>query len=317
MAGVFALLVFGVFACSTAVIFIRLSEVDAVLLAGYRCLVAAAFLSPLFLRDLRRHRARYSRRLLLRALAPGVLLAVHFISWIYGARMTPAANCTLIVNMVPLAMPFLLFALVRERPTRGELAGSALAVAGVVVMAASDLGFDARHFEGDALCLGSMLFLCAYLVLGRRNRDFPSVWLYLVPVYAISGLIALAAGSAVAPAWGPFTLREARLVLGLGLVPTVIGHSTLNYSMRHLGAQAVGVSGLGQAFFAGVMAYFLLDGETPRLTTYVAAALIACGMVVALRSAARETNARAGGRSPAAQPEAAQDPPRSQKSRFL
>ena len=45
MAGRFALLFFGVFACSTAVIFIRLSAVDAVLLASYRCLVAAAFLA--------------------------------------------------------------------------------------------------------------------------------------------------------------------------------------------------------------------------------------------------------------------------------
>ncbi|MHC5055357.1 MAG: DMT family transporter [Planctomycetota bacterium] len=310
MAGRLALLFFGVFACSTAVIFIRLSAVDAVLLAGYRCLVAAAFLSPLFLRDLRRHRARYSRRHLLRALAPGALLGAHFISWIYAARMTPAANCTLIVNMVPLVMPFFLFALVRERPTRGELAGSAVALAGVVVMAASDLGFDARHFRGDALSLGSMLFLCVYLVLGRRNRDFPSVWLYLVPVYAISGGIALAAGSAVSPAWGPFTPSEVALVLALGLVPTVVGHSTLNYSMRHLGAQAVGVSGLGQAFFAGVMAYLLLGGETPRWTTYVAAGLIACGMVVALRSAARAEAAAVAEPSTAAQPEPVQDRPR-------
>ena len=94
------------------------------------------------------------------------------------------------------------------------------------------------------------------------------------------------------------------MVLGLALVPTVIGHSTLNWSMRHLGAQAVGVANLGQVLFASTMAYFILS-ETPRWTTGIAAGLIACGIVVALRSAAREGATKAAEPARPAQPEPA------------
>jgi len=258
-----------------------------VYLASYRCLGAALILSPFFLRGLARNPGGFTRRHLLRCLLPGLLLGIHFVTWIIGADGPPAANSSLIVNMVPLVMPFVLFAIMRERPTRGELAGSALAIAGVIVMTASDFSFSPEHFRGDVLCLVSMCFFCVYLVLARRNRDFATVWLYLVPVYATAGIVCLAGGIA----WGEPLLAcppgDLAIAAGLALVPTVIGHSTLNWSMRHLGAQAVGVANLGQVLFASTMAYFILN-ETPRGTTGLAAALIAGGIVVALRSAARE-----------------------------
>lgn len=292
MLGRFALLFLGVFACSTAVIMIKVTTLHPVLLASYRCGLAAAILSPLFLRGLARHPGFLTRRRLLRCVVPGLLLGIHFVTWIFGAIDPPAANSSLIVNMVPLVMPFVLFAIVRERPTRGELAGTVLAVAGVIVMTASDFSFSREHFRGDVLCLVSMVFFCVYLVLARKNRDFPSVWLYLVPVYAIAGASCLAAGLVWAAPLEGAAARDLLVVLGLALVPTVIGHSVLNYSMRHLGAQAVGVANLGQVLFATVMAYFILS-EIPRPTTCVAAGLIACGIAVALGSAARARAARA------------------------
>jgi len=284
----FALLFLGVFACSTAVIMIKLRDkLPPVYLASYRCLGAALILSPLFIRGLARNPGAFTRRHLLRCLLPGLLLGIHFVTWIIGADGPPAANSSLIVNMVPLVMPFVLFAIMRERPTRGELAGSALAIAGVIVMTASDFSFAPDHFSGDVLCLVSMVFFCVYLVLARRNRDFATVWLYLVPVYTIAGFVCLAGGIAWGKSLALWAPRDLAIAAGLALVPTVIGHSTLNWSMRHLGAQAVGVANLGQVLFASTMAYFILD-ETPRGTTGIAAALIACGIVVALRSAARE-----------------------------
>jgi drug/metabolite transporter (DMT)-like permease len=283
----FGILFVGVFACSTAVIMIKLSSdsLDSVLLASYRCVLAAIFLSPLFRRDLIKNRGRYTRTHLLRCVLPGLLLGIHFVTWIYGARMSLAANSSLIVNMVPLVMPFVLYAIMREHPTRGELAGSALAIAGVIVMTVADFTFSPEHFSGDILCLVSMVFFCVYLVLARRNRDFPTVWLYLVPVYTIAGVACFIVGVFVANPWQAYAPGDIAVMFGLTLVPTVIGHSTLNWAMRHLGAQTVGIANLGQVLFATIMAYFILR-ETPRGTTGIAAGLIACGIVVALRSAA-------------------------------
>ena len=179
------LLVAGVFACSTAVILIKACRVDPVQMASYRQLVAAVVLAPLFLRDWRRSGAAFTASHLRGALLPGAMLGLHFISWIFGAQKARAANASLIVNMVPIVLPFFLHWLIRERLTRGEFAGTAVALAGMVLLALADSRHGGELVAGDLICFGSMILFAFYLSLGRKNRHYPTVWLYLVPVYFI------------------------------------------------------------------------------------------------------------------------------------
>jgi drug/metabolite transporter (DMT)-like permease len=275
----------GVFACSTAVIMIKMCSVEPVLLSAYRLLVAAVALTPLFARDFGRHRASYSSRDLRRTVVPGILLAVHFITWIMAARMTDAANASLIVNLVPVVMPFLMIALVGERINLGEIAGTLAALVGLVILTGADYQLDREHFWGDMLCLVSMLFFATYLALARRNRQLvPTTWLYAVPLYYLAGLLCLAA--ALVAGINPmraYSASDVALVLGLGLVPTVLGHSILNYALKHLRGQVVSIVNMGQFAFAGAMAYFLL-GEVPKLAFYPACALLVLGCILAVRS---------------------------------
>jgi drug/metabolite transporter (DMT)-like permease len=284
------LLVFGVFCCSTAVIMIKSSSTDPVLLSALRLFVAAGALSPLFVMRWRQHRHAYTRAHLLATLFPGVLLAVHFVSWIIGARLAPAANSSLIVNLVPIVMPLMLAATVHERLTKTEMLATATAIAGVLLLSVFDFNTSRAYFWGDVICFGSMLAFAYYLVQARKNQALPSLWLYVVPLYAVAGVLCLAAALfRVNPLTQPYPLREILLILGLGLVPTVLGHSILNLSMKHLRGQVVSILNMGQFIFAGVMAYFLRD-EVPGWAFYVAASLIAMSayLVVAQSMRRRE-----------------------------
>ena len=277
------LLIIGVWACSTAVLFIKASTMDSVLLAGVRQLIAALILLPVFLREYRRHRATYSLRQMTATILPGIILGIHFISWIIGARMVNAANASLIVNLVPVSMPFFLYAMFREHPTKGEWHGTVLAMAGLLLLSGADLSLDAKFFRGDVICFVSMLFFCFYLALGRRNRHVPSLWLYVVPLYAVGGLFCVLASLPFHNPIHAYPTKEIWLVLGLGIIPTVIGHSILNVSMQRLPGQLVSVINMGQFIFAGTMAYFLLH-EVPAPMFYVASALLVTGSLLALRS---------------------------------
>ncbi len=267
------LLLLAVFSASTAVIMIKASTVHPVLLASLRLFVAAAALTPVFLRDLRRHRAAYTRAHFKASLLPGVILAVHLMSWIVGARMTPTANASLIVNLMPLAMPFFLVWLTQESLNRRELVATGVALVGVAVLTAGDLNLSPTYFVGDLICFGSMLFYALYLALGRRNRTFPTVWLYLVPLYATGALVSISVALIFVNPIQAYSSREVALILGLGLVPTVLGHSLLNRAMQHFRGQLVTLVNMSQFVFAGVMAYFLFS-EVPAPTFFVASGLV-------------------------------------------
>lgn len=293
-----ALLV-GVFTCSTAVIWIKASETHPLLLPAYRLIIATVLLAPLFVREVRKlrrgaegwegwegreGREGYSRKHLWRCFWPGIALAGHFITWTLGARETMAANATLIVNLVVLAMPFFLYFAIGERVNRGEIIGSVLALSGVVMLTARDYAASPGNLDGDLWCFVSMLLAAWYLTLGRRNRDFPSIWLYVVPLYFVAGLacyaVAIVAG---APYRELLSWEETGYMLALALVPTIMGHSLLNYCMKHLRGQTVSVSNLGQFIFAAVMAFFFF-GEVPPLLFYPAGVLIVFGAVIAIRA---------------------------------
>lgn len=92
MLGRIAWVLLGVFACSTAVVFIKLSTVHPLLLSCYRQVLASLILLPLFLRDVRRHRDSYGLTHIWRTALPAFMLATHFASWTVGARLTSAAT---------------------------------------------------------------------------------------------------------------------------------------------------------------------------------------------------------------------------------
>lgn len=277
------LLVFAVWAMSTSVILIRLSELSAEDLSFWRLLLAALVLAPLAIRAASRHRGVFHAITLRHCILPGVLLGLHLITWVMGARQTPAANATLMVNVSPLVMPFLLYALARERVTRREAAATGVALCGLVILGVADYRGGEGHWVGDLICFGAMLLLATYLALSRGNAlRFPDPWLYTVPVYAVGAVVCLlwllATGNL--PAWPQG--REWGIVAGMTLLPTVLGHGLVLLVLRRLRGQLVAVVNMGQFFFAGAMA-FLLFSEVPTSAFWATSLFVLAGgaMIVA------------------------------------
>lgn len=279
------LLLLAVLACSTAVIMIKASTEHPLLVASYRLLLAAVILMPFFVRDVRRARAidpqAYTLRQVGWSLIPAVGLAVHFMTWVVGARMTQVSNASLLVNMAPLALPFFLYLFYRERVTRAEVIGTLCAFAGVILLTGANVRLDITRFLGDLICLGSMLAFVCYLALGRRNSARISLWLYMVPLYYMAGILCLLAALFFINPIKAYTLPNVLYIVGLAVIPTVIGHTLLNYSMKHFRGQVVGIANLGQVIFAGMMAAAFFN-EIPSAIYYVAAALILAGIFIGI-----------------------------------
>jgi len=279
----YALVFIGVFCSSTAIIMIRLSHTHPTVLAALRLLIASALLAPVFWRELRRHRGVYTRQHWQRSLWPSVMLSVHFISWGYGSRMTFAAQASLIANLVPIALPFFLHWLVAERINRTEILGTAIALGGVALLTARAAFTASGDYLGNLICFGSMIAAAGYVALGRRNRDFPSLWLYVVPVYLQAGIISLVASL---PWLGTFEFgsgREWLLMLGLACLPTIVGHSMINYGVRHLRGQIISLCNVTQFVFAGVLAYYIFH-EHPAPLFYAASAVVVAGVALVVFS---------------------------------
>jgi drug/metabolite transporter (DMT)-like permease len=261
----------------SSAIMIKASTLHPILQASYRLLLAGILLTPLFMRELRASGRRFTPRLVLPSILPGIVLGLHFITWIAGARMTLAGNATVIVTMVPVAMPFLVFIMTRELPRKAEVVGTAVAMAGIAILAAFDFRLEPRHFGGDLVCFLSMIFYAVYLALARRSAPKQRIWLYLVPLYLIGGLFCLLCALPFADPLHGLTLADGLMTLGLVLGPTMIGHSLMNRAMTRLPPQTVSLFNLTQFIAAGVLA-FVVFRELPNGEFVAASVLIVAGV---------------------------------------
>lgn len=282
----FLILLSGVFFCSTSIILIRSSSLPPSLVASYRLLFAALLLSPPFFLAWKRHRDWVRPAVFLRCIIPAVLLATHFISWAAGARMTYVANASLIINLTPAVMPFLAYFLIKEKVTRLEILGTLVALSGVALLSFNALSIDPSYFLGNMVCFGSMTTFAAYLAFGRLNRDFPSIWLYMIPIYTIATVICFIYSSFTLSSLELGSWEEAGWMLGMAILPTTLGHITLNRSLRYFASQTFAVVNLHQFVFAGIMGWLVFSDAPPTLF-YPAALLCVSGAVIVVYEAAR------------------------------
>ena len=269
-----------VFAMSTAVVIIKMVKVDPATLAAYRQFLAALVLAPLFLRGLKDF--NYTQAHLRHSMFAGVVLGLHFVSWIIGVRMTLAANSALMVNLVPAFSPIFLFLMVKEKLNRKELLATGLSLLGVVLLLLQEFQVSNESVSGVVVCILSINLYIVYIVLARRNKDrFNSVFVYIVPLYVTGGLVALAASFLLGENHLDYPLTDWLWVLALGLIPTVLGHSGINWSMRHFRGQTVALASLNHFIFTTVLAYFFLQ-EVPGSSFYLAVLFIVPAALLAI-----------------------------------
>ena len=275
------LLFLGLVAGASSVVFIKASAIHPVLLASYRMLLAVLILLPVFLRELKKGGIRFSLGLVKPAVLPGILLALHFITWILGARMTLAANATLIVNMLPAVMPLFAYLLVREVLNAAEIAGTVLALAGVVFLGISDYHAGRETFLGDILCFVSMVLFAGYLSVGKRNNTTGSIWIYAVPLYAVGGVVSFVIALFFTHPFSGISGFDLLMVGGLAAVSTVFGHTILNLSMRKLRSQIVALANLSQIVYGAVFG-LIFFAERPKPSFFLAAPVVLAGAALAI-----------------------------------
>ena len=285
----YLILLAGVFGAASSVFFIKASRLEPASLSAVRLLVAALILSPFALAGAgragaSRAGARHRWRGLAVSIPAALPLVIHYLTWFVGVRHTTAAMSTLIVNMAPVFMPFLVWILLRERIARGELLGSLVAIAGIVVLTLGKDGSGENTLGGVFLCIGSISMCALYLALGRKYARGRGLLAYIVPLYWIAGVLSLAVAVALRERLPPLTLKEIAVDLGAVIFPTVIGHTALNYSMVHLPSQVVSIAGLGQFVFVAILA-IPIYGEYPGPNLLLPAALVLGGAVIVIRAA--------------------------------
>ena len=211
----------------------------------------------------------------------GVLLALHFASWIASVQLTTISHSLILESTHPVFAIILSPFLLRERGGWKSVVAAVLTFAGILIIGGQDFHMSDLRFWGDFLALLSALFVTLYIFIARNQREKMDLIPYLIAVYsgaALTLLILILFSGYHLYAY-PWFVHG--MMFFLALIPTGVGHSLINWAARKIPAYKVNFTILGEPVIASVLAYFIFN-EKPYGLFYPGAGFILLGIVLAL-----------------------------------
>jgi drug/metabolite transporter (DMT)-like permease len=273
---------------------VRLSSANPIVIAvwrlGFSLVIVAAFL--ILTREWRDWK-RITWREAVLAAAGGVSLALHFWAWNASIHLTTIAASVTLVSLQPAVVAAISALALREAPSRRQVLGIAVAIAGALIIAAPDLrgglGLGGnRPLLGNLLATSAAVTAALYYTIGRRLRSSLGIWAYVSIVYSAAFItlvvIALSRGVALTPQ----PSRELGIFVALAIGPMLIGHTGMNWALKFLPAYVVNLTVLGEPVGATLLGAFIpAIRQIPTLATLVGGAVVLTGVVIAADTRSR------------------------------
>ena len=282
---VYPVLFFGVLSFSISAILIRFAgEMPGLAVATWRTVFAVILLAPYALPRIGEEVRRFTRRERLLIMGAGIMLGLHFVTWIESLYHTTVASASVIISTTPIFLAFFGYWLLRERLSRAVLVSLVLAVAGTALIAWGDM-LGPHQFEGallgNGLAFSAVLFQCFYMLIGRVVRQKTSWTAYVFPLYVGAAFTTLSVSLIRGVPLFGYDLSLYGLCALMALLPQILGHGSFNFALRYFKAAFLGLLGLTEPVIASLLAYFLFD-ELPTPIALAGMALVLVSVMYVL-----------------------------------
>lgn len=266
----------GALSVSTSAILVKWAHAPAAVIAFYRLFFTVLFMTPFFIPYLNECR-KISKRDWLLSIASGILLAFHFIVWFESLNYTSVTSSVVLVTLQPLFAFVGGYVFFKEKLTVSAFFSGLLAISGSVIISWGDFRISGEALFGDVLALLACAMVTGYWLVGQELRKRLSLMTYTYVVYGVSSLTLLVYSLVFRYPLLAYRKTDWICFILLALVPTLLGHSLMNWSVKWLSAATISMSILFEPVGAAILAYFLL-GEIIQPLQWIGGILILTGI---------------------------------------
>ncbi|PAB59401.1 DMT family transporter [Anaeromicrobium sediminis] len=271
------MMIVAIIAISFSSIFIKMSQAPPLIIASYRLGIAVLIMSPMVLLKHREELKKANKGTIKWCIISGVVLGLHFLTWVSSLKYTSIASAVVLVNTAPVFSVVGGYIFFKERLHKKAIIGIIIAFIGAALISGGDYTLGSNIIWGDFLAISAALFFTIYLAIGNRARKELSVNSYTFIVYSVAFITLITIAIVTNVPLYPYTLREWYIFLALALVCTFLGHSVCNWALEYLSATFVSTVVLAEPIFSIVWAYYIFK-EIPYLWQMIGGLIILCGI---------------------------------------
>ncbi len=216
----------------------------------------------------------------------GLLLGIHFGSWIASLAFTSTAASVALVCTNPIFAALFGRVFLGDRVAGREIVGISIAAGGCAVLAGGDWQAGGDALIGDGLALIGAASAAGYLVVGRRLREAVPLLPYLGVVNAIAALGLLGAAFVLGADVTALPAHAYIASAGAAIVASFVGHSLLNRAVRITPTHLVALAILGEPIGSSLITWAVF-GEQPPSHAAIGGAILLAGIALGFVRRAR------------------------------
>ncbi|MDJ0578530.1 DMT family transporter [Crocosphaera sp.] len=289
---VILILTIGILSVSSTAIFIRLALQASgkvglefsLFLAASRLIIASLVLLPAW-RNVVKHKVTIKAYYY--AIGSGFSLALHFVCWITSLSFTSIAASTTLVTTNPIWVALLSWFLFKEKLKKVTILGIIIALLGGIFIAlgGSDINnLYSQPMLGNILALMGAFFVSFYLIFGKiSQQEGLKISSYSVIVYTTAAMLLFPLPFIFGDGYTNYPNYVYFYVLLMAIFSQLIGHTSINWSVRWLSPTLVTLGILFEPIGASFLGFILFQ-EMPSMLVLIGAVIILIGVIIAVIS---------------------------------
>ena len=214
-----------------------------------------------------------------RTILAGVLLGLHFALFFGSIKLTLISNATFLGTLAPLFTLLLELIVLKRKFSYKITLGLLFSFIGAIIIFGNSFDLSQKYTLGNFLAIICSLCLALCFMIAEKVRQAESTIVYTRMLYLSASitlfLIALITNTSLLG----FTNYEYLGLIFLGIVPTIIGHNAIYYSVKYVSPTVVSAFPLGEPVIATILASIIF-GEIIFLNIYIGGIMTLIGLLI-------------------------------------
>jgi len=214
-----------------------------------------------------------------RTVVAGILLGFHFALFFGSIKLTLVSNATFLGTLAPLFTLLLELIVLKRKFSYKITLGLLFSFIGAIIIFGNSFDLSQKYTLGNFLAIICSLCLALSFMIAEKVRQTENTVVYTRMLYLFSSLTLLIIAFFTNTTLLGFSNYEYLGLIFLGIVPTIMGHNAIYYSVKYVSPTVVSAFPLGEPVIATILASIIF-GEIIFLNIYIGGLMTLLGLMI-------------------------------------
>ena len=214
-----------------------------------------------------------------KTICAGILLGIHFTLFFEAVKITKIANATFLGTLAPFFTLLVELYILNRYYNKKVLLGLFCTLIGSLIILGYQFNLESKYTIGNLYAILCSISIAAALMISEKVRENENTIVYTRTLYLSAAFTLFIISMFANEKLFNYEFNEYLGLIFLGLVPTILGHNSIYYSIKYVSPTIVAAFPLGEPIIATIFAFFIFS-ESITLNIFIGGLITLTGLIL-------------------------------------